>query len=50
MLSSLTLFEDSMNAQALENEGAMVEVYSKKKPDTFTLHLQTVLTAYYEDI
>ncbi len=39
-----------MNAQALEQEGAMVEVYSKMKPDTFTLQFQTVLTAYYEDI
>jgi hypothetical protein len=26
-----------MIAQALEHEGAMVEVYSKMKPDTFTL-------------
>jgi hypothetical protein len=39
-----------MNAQALKHEGAMVEVYSKMKPDTFTLQFQTVLTAYYEDI
>jgi hypothetical protein len=39
-----------MNAQALEYEGAMVEVYPKMKPDTFTLQLQTILTAYYEDI
>jgi hypothetical protein len=39
-----------MNAQALEHEGAMVEVYSKMKSDTFTSQLQTVLTAYYEDI
>jgi hypothetical protein len=39
-----------MNAQALEHEGAMVEVYSKMKPDTFTSQFQTVLTAYYEDI
>ena len=28
----------------------MMEVYSKTKPDTFTSQLQTVLTAYYEDI
>jgi hypothetical protein len=27
----------------------MVEVYSKMKPDSFTLQLQTVLTAYYKD-
>ncbi len=39
-----------MNAQALKHKGAMVEVYSKMKPDTFKLQLQTVLTAYYEDI
>ena len=43
-------FEDSTNARALEHEGAMVEVYSKMKPDAFTLQLQTVLTSYYEDI
>ncbi len=28
-------FKGSMNAQALEHEGTMVEVYSKMKPDTF---------------
>ncbi len=28
-------FEDSMNTQALEHNGTMVEVYSKMKPDTF---------------
>ncbi len=28
----------------------MVEVYCKMKPDSFTLQLQTVLTAYHEDI
>jgi hypothetical protein len=39
-----------MNAQALEHEGALVEVYSKMKPGTFTSQLQTVLLAYYEDI
>ena len=50
MLSSSTLFEDSTNARALEHESAMVEVYSKMKPDAFTSQLQTVLTAYYEDI
>ena len=33
-----------------EAEGAMVDVYSKMKPDSFTSQLQTVLTAYYEDI
>ncbi len=43
-----------MNTRALEHEGAMVEVYSKMKPDAFLtkflLQLQNVLTAYYEDI
>ena len=29
---------------------AMVDVYSKMKPDSFKSQLQTVLTAYYEDI
>ena len=28
----------------------MVDVYSKMKPDSFKLQLQTVMTAYYEDI
>ena len=28
----------------------MVDVYSKLKPDSFTLQLQTVLTTFYEDI
>ena len=39
-----------MNTRALEHEGAMVEVYSKMKPDAFPSQLQTVLTAYFEDI
>ena len=39
-----------MNTRALEHEGAMVEVYSKMKPDAFPSQLQNVLTAYYEDI
>jgi hypothetical protein len=39
-----------MKAQEFEHKGAMVEVNSKMKPDTFTSQLQTVLTAYYEDI
>ena len=39
-----------MNTQALEHEGAMVEVYSKMKPDAFPSQLQNVRTAYYEDI
>ena len=44
------VFEASINSRAHEHEGAMVDVYSKMKPDSFTLQLQTVLTAYYEDI
>jgi hypothetical protein len=39
-----------MNAQALDHLGVMVDVYSKIKPDSFKLQLQTVLTAYYKDI
>ena len=39
-----------MNTLALEHEGAMVEVYSKMKPDAFPSQLQNVWTAYYEDI
>ena len=58
MLSLLTLiidsilipFEDSINAQALQHESAMVDVYTKMKPDSFKLQLQAVLTAFYEDI
>ncbi len=43
-------FAHSINSLALEHEGAMVDVYSKMKPDTLRLQLQTILTAYYEDI
>jgi hypothetical protein len=39
----LMAFEDSINSRALEHEGAMVDVYSKMKPDAFRLQLQTVL-------
>ncbi len=39
-----------MNAQAIGHEGAIVDVYSKMKPDSFTLQLQTILTSFYEDI
>jgi hypothetical protein len=28
-------FEDSINAQALEHESAMVDAYTKMKPDSF---------------
>ena len=43
-------FEDSINAQALEHESAMVDAYTKMKPDSFKSQLQAVLTTYYEDI
>ena len=43
-------FEDSINAHALQHESAMVDVYTKMKPDSFKLQLQAVLTAFYEDI
>ena len=32
-----------MNTRALEHEGAMVEVYSKMKPDAFPSQLQNIL-------
>jgi hypothetical protein len=47
MLSSLTvfrLFSDSINAHALEHESAMVDTYTKLKPDSFKSQLQAVLT------
>ena len=58
MLSLLTLiidsilipFENSINAQALQHESAMVDVYTKMKPDSFKSQLQAVMTAFYEDI
>ncbi len=43
-------FTNSINSRALEHKGTMVDVYSKMKPDTLRLQLQTVLTAYYKDI
>ena len=33
-----------------DHKGAMVDVYSKMKLDSFKLQLQTVLTTFYEDI
>ncbi len=48
--SILIVFDSIINSQAHEHEGAMVEEYSKMKPDAFKLQLQIVLTAYYEDI
>jgi hypothetical protein len=47
--SILLVFADSINPRAHAHEGAMVDVYSKMKPDALS-QLQTVLTAYYEDI
>ncbi len=44
------VFDATINSRAHEHEGVMVEVYSKMKPDAFTLQLQIVPTAYYEDI
>ena len=43
-------FEDSINAQALEHESAMVDAYTKMKPDSFKSQLKAALTTYYEDI
>jgi len=43
-------FEDSINAQAFQQESAMVGVYTKMKPDSFKSQLQAVLTAFYVDI
>ena len=39
-----------MHEHSADHKGAMVNVYSKLKPDSFKSQLQTVLTAYYEDI
>ena len=39
-----------MHEHSADHKGAMVNVYSKMKPDSFKSQLQTVLTAYYEDI
>ena len=41
------VFEASIDSQAHEHEGAMVDVYSKMNIDSFTSQLQTTLTAYY---
>ncbi len=43
-------FANIINSRALDHEGAMVDVYSKMKPDSLGSQLQTILTAYYEDI
>ena len=36
-------------ALALDHKRAMVNAYTKMKPDSFKLQLQAVLTTYYED-
>ncbi len=41
------LFEDSINARALDLESAMVDAYTKMKPDSFKSQLQAALTTYY---
>jgi hypothetical protein len=51
MIDSISIpFEESINAQALQHESVMVDVCTKRKPDSFKSQLQAVLTAYYEDI
>ena len=44
------LFEETINARALAHEAAMLDVYTKMKPDAFRTQLQAVLITYYEDI
>ena len=39
-----------MHEHSAYHEGAMVDVYSKMKPDSFKSQLHSVLTAFYEDI
>ncbi len=50
IINSISIPEDSINARALQLESAMIDVYTKMKPDSFKLQLQAVLTAYYYDI
>ena len=51
MIDSISmLFEESINARALEHEKAMLDDYSSMKPDAFMSQLQAVLTTYFEDI
>ena len=44
------LFEETINARALEHERAMLDVYSSMTPDAFKSQLQVALTTYYVDI
>ncbi len=51
IINSISIpFQDSVNAQALDYKSAMVNAYTKMKPDSFNLQLQAVLTTYYKDI
>ncbi len=51
IINSISIpFEDCVNAQALDHKSAMVNAYTKMKPDSFKLQLQAVLTTYYKDI
>jgi hypothetical protein len=44
------LFEETINARALDHERAMLDVYSSMTPDAFKSQLQAALTTYYVDI
>jgi hypothetical protein len=45
IINGITIpFEGSINSRAHEHEGAMVEVYTKMKPDSFRSQLQTAFT------
>jgi hypothetical protein len=50
MLSPCTLFRFLSRTASLEHESAMVDAYTKMKPDSFKSQLQAVLTTHYEDI
>ncbi len=48
IINSISIpFEDSINALALEHKSAMVDAYTKMKPDSFKSQLQAILTTYY---
>jgi hypothetical protein len=42
--------EETINARALEHESTMLDAYTEMETDSFKSQLQTVLTAYYQDI
>ena len=51
MIDSISmLFEESINARALEHEKTMLDDYSSMNPDAFMSQLQAVLSTYFEDI